>query len=438
MIANYQVDDTSGTSFKSIAYNPADPVTGAVLGGRDPWDGAALTSTADFDGGKVLGLDREVWGVTGLGRLELSPSLTLNSTSAYRRFDSYETFDADGVSLPILSAAEEAFGEQWSQDLRLNFDNGGRVSAFVGGGWFREEGYQRTPTQFDERMALAQLAGLLDGNPAAVGTNTLPASVYGSSALLNPILSAFGLPGPAIPGIAANLKPAHIETATNSSELTSWDVFGDLTFRLTDRFEVSGGLRYTRDDKTTGFASELNNGRSILGGLLAVQQVQAQIATLIAIGTPEALTQAAALGAFANGVVGGLATPGSVGLPPSAGFPPFGLTSQPTPNNGDFVYGDLEDDGMTWRFTARYAVSDDASLYANYARGRRPKVLSARSPSTLWATPPSPRWMRKRSTASNWAPNTPRPTGGCSWTVPSTGTTTRISRRPSRTARASS
>lgn len=387
VIANYQVDDTTGTSFKSIAYNPADPATGAVLGGREPWEGAALTPTAAFDGGKVLGLDREVWGVTGLGRLELSPTLTLNSTSAYRRFDSYETFDADGVSLPILTAAEEAFGEQWSQDVRLNFDNGGRVSAFVGGGWFREEGYQRTPTQFDERMALAQLAGLLDGNPAAVGTNTLPASVYGSSALLNPILAGFGLPGPAIPGIAANLKPVHIETATNSSELTSWDVFGDLTFRLTDRLEVSGGVRYTRDDKTTGFASELNNGRSILGGLLAVQQVQAQIAALIAIGTPEALTQAAALGAFANGVVGGLATPGAAGLPPSAGFPPFGLTSQPTPNNGDFVYGDLEDDGMTWRLTARYAVSDNASLYANYARGRRPKVLSARSPSAPLANP---------------------------------------------------
>ena len=114
LIANYQVDDTSGTSFKSLAYAPADPATGAVLGGRDPWDGAALTPTADFDGGKTLGLDREVWGVTGLGRLDLSSSLTLNSTTAYRRFDSYETFDADGVSLPILSAAEEAFGEQWS------------------------------------------------------------------------------------------------------------------------------------------------------------------------------------------------------------------------------------------------------------------------------------------------------------------------------------
>lgn len=387
VIANYQTDDTSGTSFKSIAYEPADPATGAVLGGRDPWEGAALTPGAAFDGGKVLGLEREVWGVTGLGRLDLSPSFSLNSTTAYRRFDSYETFDADGVSLPILTAAEEAFGEQWSQDLRLNFDNGGRVTGFIGGGWFREEGYQRTPTQFDERMALAQLAGLLDGNPMATGINTLPAAFYGSPAILNPILAGFGLPGPAIAGIAANLKPVHIETPTNSSELTSWDVFGDVTFRITDRFEVSGGLRYTRDDKTTGFASELNNGRSILGGLLAVQQVQAQIAALIAIGTPEALTQAAALGAFANGVVGGLATPGSVGLPPSAGFPPFGLTSQPTPNNGDFVYGELEDDGMTWRLTARYALSDSASLYANYARGRRPKVLSARSPSAPLGNP---------------------------------------------------
>ena len=61
VIGNYQKDNASGTSFKSIAYAPADPNTGAVLGGKAPWDGAALTPGAAFDGGKALGLDRKVW-----------------------------------------------------------------------------------------------------------------------------------------------------------------------------------------------------------------------------------------------------------------------------------------------------------------------------------------------------------------------------------------
>ncbi|WP_230974873.1 TonB-dependent receptor [Brevundimonas vitis] len=386
VIANWQGDEASGTSFKSIAYAPADPNTGAVLGGRDPWDGAALTPTAAFDGGKALGLDREVWGVTGIGRFDLNADWTVTSITAYRQFDSYETFDADGVSLPILIAAEQAEGEQWSQELRLNFDNGGRLSGFVGAGAFHEEGSQRTPTQFDERIALAQLAGFLDGNPFAVGSNTLPAAAYGSPAILDPILTSFGL-GAAVPGIRNNLKPVHIEEATNTSELTSYDVFGDVTFAVTDRFEIAAGIRYTTDDKTTGYSSRVVNGRSVLGGLLAVQQLQGQIAALVAQGTPQSLAQAAALGAVANAIVTGLATPGAANAPISAAFPPFGLTAQPTPNNGDFVYRDLEDDGLTWRLTARYDLSDDASLYANYARGRRPKVLSAGAPSAPLSNP---------------------------------------------------
>lgn len=361
VIANYQVDDSAGTAFKSIAYTPQDPNTGAVLGTREPWTGAALTPGAEFDGGKLLGLDRDVWGVTGIVSWDLSDSLTLTSTSAYREFKSYETFDADGVSLPILTAAEEAYGEQTSQEFRLNYDAGGRLTGFVGAGYFSEEGYQRTPTQFDERMALAQLSGVLDGNPAAVGQNVLPASAYPTVArgVITQLLTPLGAAALA-PAIAANLKSAHIETPINSSELESFDVFADATYAFTDRFEMAAGIRYTRDEKTTGYASSVQS-RSILGGLLAIQQGAVPPAQIPAL-----------LGALAN--------PAAVNLPASL-LPLFGLTAQPTANNGDFTYGDLEDEGVTWRLTARYALSDDASLYANYARGRRPEVLSPVGPS---------------------------------------------------------
>lgn len=367
LIANYQVDDASGTSFKSIHYDPANPQTGQVLGGRAPWEGAALTPGATFDGGKTLGLDREVWGVTGLVKWDLSPSMTLNSTTAYRQFDSYETFDADGISLPLLTAAEEAYGEQWSQEFRLNFDVNDRLSGFVGAGYFKEEGYQRTPTQFDERIALSQLAGLLDGNPSGVGTNTLPISMYPAvtQLFLQSVLAPMGA-GALAPALVNNLNPAHVETPINSSELTSFDLFGDLTFKATERLEFSGGLRYTRDDKTTGYASSVDR-RSVAGGLLAIIQ-----------GAVPAVQVPTLLGALANPAIGQ--------LPPSM-VPLFGITAQPTANNGDFVYADHEDDGFTWRLTARYALSDDASVYANYARGRRPEVLSVSGPSAPLAAP---------------------------------------------------
>lgn len=367
VIGNYQNDNASGTSFKSMAYEPANPTTGAVLGGTEPWEGAALTPGADFDGGKTLGLSREVWGVTGLARFDLNAAWSLNSTTAYREFDNYETFDADGVSLPILTAAEETHGEQWSQDLRLAYDDGGRLSGFVGAGWFHEEGYQRTPTQWNEAMALAQLSGLLDGSATAVGDNTLPASVYPTVArgILTSLLTPLGA-GPLATPIAANLDSNHIETSINSSELTSYDVFADITYAFTDRFEMSAGVRYTRDDKTTGYASSVES-RSALGALLAIQA---------------GAIPAAQLPAFLTA----LASPSFSALPASA-FPLFGLTSQPTANNGDFSYYDSEDDGLTWRVTARYELTDDTNVYANYARGRRPEVISASGPSAPGGAP---------------------------------------------------
>ncbi|MFA4950942.1 TonB-dependent receptor [Brevundimonas sp.] len=367
-IANYQQDEASGTSFKSNFYLPSDPTTGAVLGSSEPWEGAALTPFANFDGGKTLGLDRDVWGVTGLVRWDLTPSISLNSTTAYREFNSYETFDADGLSLPLLTAAEDAQGEQWSQEFRLAYDDGGRFSGFIGAGWFREEGFQRTPTQFDERMALAQLGGLLDGSPTAAGRNTLPSAAYSTVAagFLTAALTPLGAGALAAP-IAANLKSGHIETPINSAELTSYDIFADVTFKATERLEFAAGLRYTTDDKTTGYASSVANGRSIAGGLLAI-------------------LSGAVPPAQVPGLLAGLANPNAVNLPANV-LPLFGLTSQPTANNGDFVYQDLEDDGFTWRLTARYALSDDASVYANYARGRRPQVLSVSGPSAPLGAP---------------------------------------------------
>ncbi|HCW49066.1 MAG TPA: TonB-dependent receptor [Brevundimonas sp.] len=208
LIANYQVDDASATSFKSIAYHPADPKTGAVLGGRDPWEGAALTPGADFDGGVGLGLDREVWGVTGLAKWRLSPSLTLNSTTAYRTFDSTEVFDPDGLSLPLLTAAEHAHGKQWSQELR------------AAGNLFTGFDYVVGAYYFHSKYDLTQWTRF------------------------------FGF-DPSIPPTEFDRNPQ-----TNVGKTTSYAFFGDFNWAFADKWRLSFGGRWSHDNKklTNSFA----------------------------------------------------------------------------------------------------------------------------------------------------------------------------------------
>lgn len=367
LIGNFQRDTPDGTAFKSVAYNPTNPATGAVIGDRGRNSGAALAPGAGFEGGRALGLDRQVWGATGIVNLELNDRLKLTSITAFRKFDTLEIFDADGISLPMLTAAEQAHGEQFSQELRLTYDSG-PLTAFVGASYFDESGFQRAPAQFDERALLARLAGALNGGGAIPGrpaTDPAPAAVFANtaftSALLQGVAASFGVPlsPTTAQGIAANLKPAHLETSTNSARTKSVDVFADATLRLSDKFEIGGGIRYSHDDKRSSYSAAVLNGRSILGGFIgAFSQAPA--------------TRTALLGALADPRVQAF---------PAAALPLFGLGAQPTAGNGGTDTATLENDGLSWRITARYMPTTTDSIYATYARGRRPEILAPAGPS---------------------------------------------------------
>jgi outer membrane receptor protein involved in Fe transport len=369
IIGNAQWDRTDGTAFKSILFNPTDPVTGAVLGGRDIRDGATLSTVNGFEDDQPLGLRRNVWGVTGLAELDVGGGFTLSSISAYRKFHADEIFDADGISLPVLAAGEDAFGKQTSQEFRLVFDNEGPITALAGVSYFHESGSQRIPIQVDERLVLARLANSLNG-PPSLGrpvTDPAPLSTFGDIAFTSALLQAaaasrgIALSGAQASAIAANLKPGHRETLTNFSRLNAYDVFADVTWKVAPNFEIGAGARYTHSDKESSVAAMVQNGRSILGGFLGALEQPAPIRDLLFFG---------------------LGFPGAATIPMSPGFPLpiFGLAGQPTDNNGDLETQSLDDDGFTWRLTARYAPNDASSIYAAYSRGRRPKVLSAQYP----------------------------------------------------------
>lgn len=129
LVVDYQHDDYPGTSFKSRTLAP-------IGGDTNP------CTAAQLEQGKALGIDRDNGGVTVNVDWTISNSLKLTSTTGFRAFRSDEKFDADGTYLALLQCREKAHGTQASQELRLNFDRGGRLSGFVGVSYFYEHASQ--------------------------------------------------------------------------------------------------------------------------------------------------------------------------------------------------------------------------------------------------------------------------------------------------------
>lgn len=244
LIANYQKDTPPGSSFKSGTYAPA-------AGSLNP------NSFADMERGDDLFIDRAVWGLTLLGEHQLGSGLSVNSITAFREFDSYESFDADGTAAPVLWFAEDAFGQQFSQELRLNYDDGGQFKGFAGANYFWEDGYQRVPFETDERSYFALLSPFLEG----FGVPFVP--------LVNPDGSAnLGVTTNPLTGLP--LKTFHAEENTNFGTQSAIEFFADGTYQLTSRLGVTAGLRFSYEDVTGAQETPAADSPGSLGAILGV------------------------------------------------------------------------------------------------------------------------------------------------------------------------
>ncbi|MEM9898445.1 MAG: TonB-dependent receptor [Pseudomonadota bacterium] len=305
IIGNFQRDNSSGTSLKSGTFIPDG-------GDINPSSPAALSAFGPFSGADGLGVDRDVYGVTGLVEWQASDTLTVNSVTGWREFDATDIFDADGFAAPILLFGENAEGEQFSQELRLRYDNAGAFSGFIGASYFYEDGFQRIPLEYNEAGAVALLTGAIFSDVRGLPQPTPDVSTF-------PTVNGNGVP----------FKPVHAEEFTNFGETEAFDIFGDVTWKPTDRLELIAGARYTNDKKTAGFAAGLINGPSVFTGR----------------------------GIFLGGSVA---------------------------NDNNPIFVDDTFDGFSWRAVANYELSDVLQLYFNYGRGRRPEVLEIQSsPATI-------------------------------------------------------
>lgn len=322
----YQFDNPDGVSFKSGTFAP----TGGDL---SPNTFAELSSFGDLG---PLRIERETYGFILKGAYEITEALSFTSISSFREFESLEVFDPDGFGAEILAFAEEAESEQFFQEIRLNYDDGGILSGFIGFAYFHEEGSQTVPLRTGAQEVQGLLLGAFGPGPIPAPVSSLPTDNVLVGAALAPILGFT----PSIPLPAENVI---FEETIDAASNDSYDIFGEVVLRPFEGLELIGGARWTQDIKISGFESNVFTPTTLTGVV-----GQPFDTTLITV------------------------APGVVVPVPVGGF----LVN---PSFGGAV-GEADFNGFGWRFAARYALTPDWNVYASYARSRRPEVIDPSAP----------------------------------------------------------
>jgi iron complex outermembrane recepter protein len=251
LIGTYDQQRNGGTPFISGTF----PAFAGAPGGRDnafedanlggsPFSGAAL-------GDDQLGLNREVYDVNLTAEWEFADSWAFTTVNGYRKFDSAEVFDADGSAAPFLEFAEIAEGEQFSHEGRFSYSGVDLRGSF---GWnvFTEDGLQNVPFSTEEGTFLQCLtslfgAPLIPGIPCVAPDGSVPAS--------------------AVTGLATDGAATAIPYRSmfeNQGQNDTYSVFADATWLATDALELTAGLRYLRENRQSGYRTDVPN--SVLSG----------------------------------------------------------------------------------------------------------------------------------------------------------------------------
>jgi iron complex outermembrane receptor protein len=149
----------------------------------------------------------EIWGVGATGTVKLTDAATVKIISAYRDTESRGIRDADNTPFLMITTDVGARSRQFSQEVQLQLDLG-RVNGLLGGYYFNEVTHERA---------------------------TVPLAFPPSPPVIGSILA--GGPG------SRDLQVSRLET-------DSLAVFGEISFEPVDGLELTGGLRYTSEDKT--------------------------------------------------------------------------------------------------------------------------------------------------------------------------------------------
>ena len=232
--------ETSSAARFSLRYDPNESISFdlsmdyedsefgiAVLPADDRPFYKAIAPTGTFDGKVYANVedvqDVELWGVNGRLTIELNDTYTVESLTAYRSFDFTQASDLDATVFSIFQFDYETGNDTFFQDLRLRHTSD-RVDGFIGISYWSEEAEGDTLLNYNEIDTFGPY-----------GINAFP---------------GFGLCD-ALAGVLPNncFDGLFNEDFFQDGETTTFSIYGDVEFSVTDRLNVAVGLRYLKEDK---------------------------------------------------------------------------------------------------------------------------------------------------------------------------------------------
>ena len=262
---------------------------------------------------------------------------TLTSITGYRQYRSGQASDTDYSAVDILYRGEsdEAYRQfhTFTQELRLQGEAlGGRLDWLVGGFYANEKLTVRDNLRFGSQYGRFATCRLISGGAlAGLYSPTSPGCVAARPA-------AFGAASPAIYAALDALDGINDRGSTIDNyfqEDNNWALFTHNIVHVTDRLDLTLGLRYTNDKKD--FSATFGNDNT---GCTTVQ------------GLVGSFTGVAALAAVSQGLIG-LACQGN-------------STAE---LNGVSINDSRSEDEFTGTAILSYKATDDLLLYGSYARG---------------------------------------------------------------------
>ncbi len=287
-----------------------------------------------------------------------SLNATLTSVTAWRNWETVNGGDIDfsGADL-FYRDSDGAFSfalEQVSQELRLAGSTD-RVDWLVGGIWSHED-LQRNDSFLFGSRANAFLSTLLASQAGLPGSAATFLSCATAPFPFNVGCGLGGFVAPGSPGLSIAPGSGFKDRYSQGSE--SFAIFTNNTFRVTEQFELTLGLRYTKETK------EMMTSQDNIGGNGAICAA-ARANPLFAPPSP------------LNGFLGG----------------GFCINQLNTDFDGRTYLQEFEDDDISGKFAAQYRFNDSLMVYASYARGFKAggfNLERSSGPTVVGNTNPSP------------------------------------------------
>jgi outer membrane receptor protein involved in Fe transport len=225
-MTNFEKDNNPGQDFKSGTFAPKN-------GDTSPF------TFADLGSGEELRDKREVVGITSKFKHYFNDALSLTAITGYRSINGSSMADSDGTKAKALDFLINALYNQFSQEIRLNYDKNS-FSGFAGANFFHEYGNITNVLTQDERSFIAMLSKakgpmIINGEPNLAWTTS--------------------------PYTRTPLQTLHTEAVNDDgSDNNSYDVFADGTYKITPKFKIIAGGRLIFEDQSSFYRVDPSPG----------------------------------------------------------------------------------------------------------------------------------------------------------------------------------